>query len=237
MNYKEILKLKWPAKVPVQFTNDTYAGIVWNALDNTPNPTQAELDAAISSINCSGFSGAIAVTESDGNSYFMPNVRISYNDSVVAGAVVAGSGQILKTSFFDIPIMSGNTLIPFDSTKPTTTEGTQLFNFSITPKTVSSKIGFRGACMVDASSDKRSIVIAIFRGSVCVHSAVSNVANSGKPTNLAIEFVDSPATDQAVTYSVRIGGATSGTWYLNQAMNGSSSGGTSVSTLTVTEYS
>jgi hypothetical protein len=47
ISYKDIIRLQWPNKTPVQFNNDTYAGIVWNALDATANPTQAELDAAI----------------------------------------------------------------------------------------------------------------------------------------------------------------------------------------------
>ena len=50
MNYKEILKLKWPDKNPIQYSNDTYSGIVWNPSDSTPNPTKEELDAAIAAV-------------------------------------------------------------------------------------------------------------------------------------------------------------------------------------------
>lgn len=47
ITYAEIIKAKWPNKIVIRTLDNTYNGIVWNQLDTTPNPTQAELDAAI----------------------------------------------------------------------------------------------------------------------------------------------------------------------------------------------
>ena len=51
ITYRDIIKLKYPNKQPIAYLDDTYAGIVWNELDQTPNPTQVELDLLIKSLS------------------------------------------------------------------------------------------------------------------------------------------------------------------------------------------
>src|ERR1035437_5814512 len=51
LTYHDIIKLQYPAKTPVRYLNDTYAGIVWNPLDFSANPSQGDLDAAIALAN------------------------------------------------------------------------------------------------------------------------------------------------------------------------------------------
>lgn len=46
-SYRDIIKLKFPHKKAQRYINNTYEGIIWNSLDNTPHPTKAELDLAI----------------------------------------------------------------------------------------------------------------------------------------------------------------------------------------------
>ena len=47
LTYHDIIKLQYPAKTPVRYLDNTYAGIIWNPLDVNPNPTQNDLDTAI----------------------------------------------------------------------------------------------------------------------------------------------------------------------------------------------
>lgn len=46
-SYRDIVKLKFPNKKIQKINDDTYEGIVWNALDISPKPTKEELDTAI----------------------------------------------------------------------------------------------------------------------------------------------------------------------------------------------
>ena len=50
ITYRDIIKLKYPDKQPIAYLDDSYAGIIWNELDPTPNPTQAELDNWINNL-------------------------------------------------------------------------------------------------------------------------------------------------------------------------------------------
>ena len=208
MNYKSILKLKWPNKVPVQFLDDTYAGIVWNSFDQTPNPTQAELDAAISEVR--------TVT------------------SVSDGAAI-GVYETVKLYSLEITPRSGNTIIPFDNTTPGINEGSSLGVITLTPKSINSKFIINGSFFVDSGTNNRNIVLAVFRNSQCINATVSNVPTSGRPSKLSFNIVDSPLSNTEVVYSFRIGISSSSTWYLNQSSGSIHLNGLTKSNITLLE--
>lgn len=108
MKYKDILKLKWPNKNPIQFIDDTYEGIVWNVFDQTPNPTKAELDAVHTAIDAEGTyitgemlndSSSLGIVQSTGLSLVnsgvlagtYPKVTVDAKGRVTAGSVLSPS--------------------------------------------------------------------------------------------------------------------------------------------------
>lgn len=209
MNYKSILKLKWPHKVPVQFLDDTYNGIVWNSLDQTPNPTKEELDIAIN-----GTTSVVSVNNSDD---------------------VIGVFDYLKLYSLDVSRMSGNTLIPFDNTKPTSLEGSLIGSMQINPRKSDSQFVINGSFFVDSSTNNKNIIISVFRDTTCIHVATVNVSSSGRPATLTFNIVDAPVSSSLITYSFRIGAASSTTWYLNQGATSINFNGLSKSNITILE--
>lgn len=76
MNRKDIVKLLWPNKTIVSYDSTTDT-IVWNALDPTPNPTNAELDAAIAAYTASNtFVPTVLVGVANGAASLDPGGKI-----------------------------------------------------------------------------------------------------------------------------------------------------------------
>ena len=226
MHYKEILRLKFPNKQAIRFDDDTYEGIVWNHLDNSPNPTKAELDTAAFSLlpNISGNSQTVLVTN------FL-------TDEATDNIVVIPSA-IFVNSFFSVTVqaMIGTSIIPLDTSIPTITDGTKLAEITITPKSLTSKFRCSFTGTVDASGNNKSLVFAIFRGQTCIGTSSTNVASSGKPTNMSIDIVDIPAVKTPITYSIRAGVNSNATWYINRISTGVTLGGSSASPFIVMEF-
>lgn len=150
-----------------------------------------------------------------------------------AWANIAPYGQIISGS---IAGANGVTTIPFDNTAPLSTEGTQIWTQSITPRATTSTIGINFDVTVDSDVNNATIILAVFRGTTCIATSAwqSGGAGSDRPATMCVQFVDSPATTSATTYSARIG-TTSGTWYVNSTSGGNNLGGTLVSSYTVKE--
>lgn len=208
MNYKSILKLKWPHKVPVQFLDDTYNGIVWNSLDQTPNPTQEELDDAINDTT-----SVVSVNGSD----------------------EIGVSDYLKLYSLDVSPMSGNTVIPFDNSRPLIVEGSLIGSIQVKPKRPNSRFIINGSFFVDSGSNNKNIILTIFRDTTCIHATVVNVNTSGRPSKASFNIVDIPTTPPTITYSFRIGVASSTTWYLNQVASSINFNGLTKSNITILE--
>lgn len=146
-------------------------------------------------------------------------------------------GQAIKTSFFKIGQKSGTSIIPFDNSVPSISEGTQIASITVSPVSNYSKFNFDGNFFVDSSVSNRNIVISLFRDSVCIYSMIANVSTSGRGENIAFECFDEPKTISPVVYSIRAGVNTNATWYLNQNAGGVSNGGTIATYLRISEYS
>lgn len=121
----------------------------------------------------------------------------------------------------NVPQMSGTTQITVTSNTPTITEGTQVFSYTLTPKSTNSKfiIQFAPSCHVSSSiSGRRDLLLPLFRGSTFLTMAGgANPANAELFSNPTINFIDAPNTTNPITYSVRIGtGNGIGTWYIGR---------------------
>ena len=147
----------------------------------------------------------------------------------------AGSGTILQTVTGEISPVSGTTLIPTGNTAPTNTQGTQIWSGSITPKQATSKVGVSFTITADASSNNRTLVIALFRGTTCIATTVNEIDTSAHPKNMTLVFVDTTPGAGANTYSARMGVDSAATWYCNSTNTGYTMGGTLASNFRIDE--
>lgn len=144
--------------------------------------------------------------------------------------------QVLETTYTTNASLS--VAIPDDDTVPLSTEGTQVLSQAITPASNTNKV----LCTVDmwGEGDNATgayITAALFRGTTCI--AVKSVQTiDGVPSvfrnGLCLNFLDSPASASAQTYTVRVG-ANAGSLRLNGTIAGRKYGGASSATLTVME--
>ena len=118
---------------------------------------------------------------------------------------------------------SGTTIIPFNSTAPLITGGTQVWSQTITPPAITSEYDLTFSGFVD-SSNVNTITIAIFNGNTLIGFNCITVTGSNKPIPFSLNVNNIPGVTTAVTYSCRIGIATSGTWYLGRG-SGNTMGG------------
>lgn len=126
-------------------------------------------------------------------------------------------------------------IIPSDDTIPQNTEGTQILSLSITPHATANQIrlifmGFGGNDIFSA------LTAALFRGSIAnaLVSTQATVSAAGARVVLAIDWVDSPGTTSAQTYTIRAGPST-GAGRMNGIYNARQLGGNAACTLLAQE--
>jgi hypothetical protein len=163
------------------------------------------------------------------------------------GITDAVSTNVLSMVAGSITAMSGtNTTIPGDNTVPQATEGALVMQTTVNPASVDSKFVFNFNAMADASVDESGIVLSLFIkiGSgawTCVNVTTSWIGNavwpstSSKPVNLQMLDVNAPNTIEPVSFMLRVGLTSSGSWYLGRGQN-FNFGGASYGGFTITEY-
>lgn len=136
------------------------------------------------------------------------------------------SGVVIQKLTGAVPAGNTATLITLGNTAPLITDGAQAWSRAITPKVVTSVVDIRCNFVVDVDTNGRQVVAALFRGTTCIFSTVTNISSSGHGSNMSVAFTDTPGTTSAVTYSMRIGGATATTVYWASNSAGNTMGGT-----------
>jgi len=151
---------------------------------------------------------------------------------------IAPAGSIINSGQAVYTTVTGMTaVIPGDGTPPLSSEGTQILSVSITPQATSSTVRLRfsgwGAL---SSSGGNGAVVACFRGTtlVGVGAWIQSPANNYL-INLSCEFVDSPATTSATTYTIRVGPSIASTLYINSSAGTDAFSGTASAKLVVEE--
>ena len=197
------------------------------------------------------FNGSGGITVPHGPTAQRPaspnNGQMRYNDTIsrlefyengawrTAADGSAGSGTILQTVTGIIAATSGTTIIPVGTATPTSSQGTQIWSGSITLKQSTSRVGISFTVTADASSNNRTLVISLFRGTTCIATVINEIDTSNHPKNMTLVFVDTSPSAGANTYSARMGVDSSATWYCNSTGSGATMGGTLLSNYRIDE--
>lgn len=156
-------------------------------------------------------------------------------DSSVTAAKVAAGAVVQVLQDVENDVVGVTAQIPLDNTIPVSTEGYEILSQAITPASATDKVLVRAKVRFGSNSDI-NVCVAVFRGSTCIAADAGRSANQG---SIYIEFLDSPATASAVTYSVRFGNADGASLVGVNAQPSSAIsrvfGGVSQSTLTLME--
>lgn len=141
--------------------------------------------------------------------------------------------QVTQTRYLTNGDIAGTT--PVDDTIPQIGEGTQILTLTTSaPASSSSKflVQFEGQFTAGAALE---FVAAIHAGGAAVAAKVGRIQASGEMYDMAINYIHSPGSASAQTYSVRVGNAGGTAMRLNGTTAARRLGGVSGASLTVTE--
>jgi len=137
------------------------------------------------------------------------------NVALITDLTAATPAVILAVYSGNTVGLSGTSIIPADATVPLITEGTQIWTQTVTPTSITSQFLIHQDITVDVAT-ARIVTIALFSGTTCIYAAGTYIPGSNRPETLAIHKIHVPAVTTPVTYSVRVGIWTTGTWYVNR---------------------
>lgn len=151
--------------------------------------------------------------------------------------VSGGSGSVVKTqAIVSTTLLTSAVLIPFDNTIPQIGEGLSVFSAAFTPSTIGNKIRVE-AQVYGAYSVASHVVAAMFQDTtadaLAAVSVQTTTTNQDTLHTLIYEFTASSTS--STTISVRVGGASAGTYTFNGNAGASIFGGVATSTLRITE--
>ena len=136
---------------------------------------------------------------------------------LVQGQPVGGSGSIVQTVSVQSATMSTMTAVmAANDTSFYFTDGTQILNVNITPRSASNSIRVRVSLCGSINASGAAITVAVFGANqaYALHTVGTTVPTANYMVNINCEFTHSPNTTSAVNYFVRVG-PSSGTLTLN----------------------
>lgn len=139
----------------------------------------------------------------------------------VRGGAYLPFGELLQCIIGTVNTVSGTTQIPFDNTTPLITEGFQVLNVSITPKSANSKILIICNLNVHTSSTlvNRNITGVVWAGNSIAYTHTVNTGKNQAPEALPLcTWFDSTDTTTK-TLQIRVGADGSGTTYVGGSGN------------------
>jgi hypothetical protein len=128
-------------------------------------------------------------------------------------ATVVAAGIVHQTS--------GTTTFPTSNSTPTSDQGVELWNSTVSRTVPSSKFLVEFSAPIGVGSNNRGVVFALFRDNTEFVGLTIQWADDKKPQSHLIRILDNPPTGSGpFTYSVRTGIAGgNGTWYIGAASN------------------
>lgn len=171
-------------------------------------------------------------SDSDTQGATQQSIKAYVDNNSSATIVQAVDNSVASTT-------SGSGLIPFDDTKPQSSEGVEAITVSITPTNASNKLRIRGQINVSAATTNFFFITALFQDSNtnAIHVSTSECNNTDTVAmgTLNFEYIMTAGTTSATTFKVRVGTSVSSTVYLNSNSSGRIFGGALAHTLTVEE--
>ena len=166
--------------------------------------------------------GELAINTNDGKLY------LKKDDGAESVVEIGGGGAkaIVQELHGTIAAANGTTTIPFDSTAPLITEGTEIGTADITLTDAAHDIHISFNMSIEGSLKNRFLILSVFRDSTCIGAYPLAVTINNHPLTFAAMLIDTPGDTNLHTYSGRVG-VTGGTWSVNQP-NGGSLGGNTV---------
>lgn len=173
-----------------------------------------------------------------GRVYITTDTNQIYRDNGTSWVLLssAASSVVLQVIPSIVPATSGTGTITLANTTPTTANGTQVWSQVITPLASTSHINIAGAFTADHGTTNREVVAMFFRGTTCIGVTGVFISTIARLYPIAFNFNDTPGTTSALTYSIRVAGNASGTWYVNQNSTAYFNGMLALNGITVTEY-
>lgn len=154
-----------------------------------------------------------------------PGPKGDKGDPGPAGDIISVASTIKQIITGTVSPQTGTSLIPWDTTTPLSTEGTQIFSSSVMMAESTNKLRIYFSTFVDSSTSNRNLTMAIFRDTVCVGVRTMNLATSARPQHFTIDIVDQPGTIGPHVYSCRFGTNSTSTWSIGRSNSGITLGG------------
>ena len=134
-------------------------------------------------------------------------------------------GRLLKFVTGNITQTTGTTIIPYDNTLPTSTEGFQIWTASITPSYANSTIIIMYNIFYECSANNVVVTTTLLNNTDAIAASSSRQATSKQPDTVNVTKAFTSGTTSTITLSARIGPATASTVYVNRG-NTETFGGT-----------
>jgi len=150
---------------------------------------------------------------------------------IAAGAVIGYATLGFSSS------ATGTTTIPYDDTIPQSTEGDQYMNLAYAPKLSTSKLHIDVVLIGSHSVSADFVIAALFKDSDtdALAAAVERNDSAGGKT-IMFNYSMTSGTTSAISFRVRAGGNSAGTFTFNGNGGARRLGGAMASRITVTEY-
>lgn len=146
-------------------------------------------------------------------------------------------GQVLQVVNYQTgALATGTTLVPFDNTIPTNTEGDQYMSLAITPKSATSKLRI-DVCLFLSHSAGGAGIASLFQDSTSAALAAGFVGfyTAGGIIQVVFTHYMTSGATSATTFKVRAGSNAAGTITINGQTSAQIMGGASASSITITE--
>jgi hypothetical protein len=160
-------------------------------------------------------------------------------EEYVAASTAAASVLAQAKSAVVNAVVTGSPIMPLDDTIPQNTEGFEVITCAITPKSASNLLVIIANVPMGHYVTEQNGGMALFQDTTA--GALAAVPASprayGSMTNTLIHKMTA-GTVSETTFKIRVGPATSGTWYVNSVpgATGRVFGGVCSTTLTILEY-
>lgn len=155
-----------------------------------------------------------------------------------AAPLWAWGALVQQVADTDTAVATGTTAIPYDDSIPQNTEGDEYLSVSITPKNASHTLIVDVTVHVSHSAST-PVTAAVFRDDSGADAVAATTMNctAGEVLTIRLQWFVTAGSTSAITFSVRIGGATGATLTFNGNAGARRLGGVSASSLLIQETS